>query len=155
MLKRRHSDLVAVESRFKGYDLYRKLFEELIDTMCRIDLANEPIKRTHDRTDKAARGAYIGGNAPMGYKVENGKLVINPEEVPVVLCVMDRKHSGRTMLSTVDTLNQNGYKTRSGRPFVISTVQSIWNNEMVYRGYYRHGKDGEWVKGQHEPILQD
>ena len=47
-----------------------------------------------------------------------------------------------------------GVWAQNGKPFVISTVQSIWNNEKTYRGYYRYGKDGEWVEGQHEPILK-
>ena len=157
VLKRRHSDLVVAKdgALFPGYDLYLKLFDELLDTMCRVDVANEPVKTNNGRIDKAARGAYIGGRAPMGYKVEDGKLVVNPAEVPVVLCVIDRKRSGKSMLGTVDVLNQNGYKTRNGKAFVISTVQSIWKNEMFYKGYYRYGKDGEWVKGQHEAILKD
>lgn len=58
------------------------------------------------------------------------------------------------MLGTMNALNAAGYKTRNGKPFVISTVQSIWNNERTYRGEYRYGKNGEWVKGQHEPILK-
>lgn len=154
VLKRRHSDLVAVNSRFAGYKLYQKLFDELIDTMCRIEMENAPLKKPHDRMDKAARGAYIGGNPPMGYKVEDGKLVVNKEEVPVVLLIMERKREGRTMLGTVEELNAKGYKTRKGNPFVISTVQGIWKNEMFYKGYYRYGKDGEWVQGQHEAILK-
>lgn len=150
------SDLwVANDEGFTGYELYRKMLDEFTDEFCRMEIEHEPVKHSTGRMRKASKGAYIGGRAPMGYKVEDGGLVINPEEVPVVLCVMDRKHEGRTMLSTVDALNQGGYKTRNGRPFVISTVQGIWNNEMFYRGYYRYGKDGEWVKGQHEAILKD
>lgn len=156
VLMRRHSDLVAVSGEnFSGYKLYGTILEEFIGTLCRVELENEPIRKPHDRVDKAARGAYIGGNAPMGYRVEGGKLVVNPEEVPVVELVMERKHQGKTMLSTVEALNAGGYKTRRGNPFVISTVQSIWNNEPFYRGMYRHGKDGEWVPGQHEAILKD
>lgn len=157
VLKRRHSDLVVPWDGevFPGYQICEKFLGELIDTMCRIDVENKPVKTNNGRIDKAARGAYIGGRAPMGYKVEDGKLVINQAEVPVVLCVMDRKRTGKTILSTVDALNQNGYRTRAGKEFVISTVHSIWNNEMFYKGYYRYGKDGEWVKGQHEPILKD
>lgn len=156
VLKRRHSDLVIAKDgvQFPGHELYLKLFDELLDTMCRIDVANDPIKSNFGRIDKAARGAYIGGRAPMGYKVEDGKLVLNPEEVPIVEFVFSQKRTGKTMLGTVGELNAKGYKTRYGKPFVISTVQSIWNNEMFYKGYYRYGKDGEWVKGQHEAILK-
>ena len=37
---------------------------------------------------------------------------------------------------------------------MISSVQGIWNNERFYRGYYKYGKTGIWVKGEHEPILE-
>lgn len=91
----------------------------------------------------------------MGYKVVNGKLVIDEEEAKVVRFIFNRKKQGLTMLSTVAALNEEGYKTRGGKPFVISTVQSIWNNERTYRGDYKYGKDGEWVTGAQEPILKD
>ena len=61
----------------------------------------------------------------------------------------------RRFNSAMEKLNVLGYKTRGGKPFVISTVQSVWNNEMFYKGYYRYGKDGEWVKGQHEAIVKE
>lgn len=90
----------------------------------------------------------------MGYRVENGALVINEEEAKVVRYIFDRKHSGKTMLSTVDALNADGMRTRNGKPFVISTVQSIWNNERMYWGWYRYGKEHmKWIRGQQEPIL--
>jgi len=156
VLKRRHCELLAtVDEITPGYKLYGKILDTLIERICEVEMANEPLRKPHDRRDKAARGAYIGGNAPMGYRVDGGKLVINPAEVPVVEFVMEQKRQGKTMLGTVDELNAKGYKTRRGKPFVISTVQSIWHNEPFYRGMYRIGKDGEWVKGQHEAILKE
>jgi site-specific DNA recombinase len=156
VLKRRHCELEAtVDEITPGYRLYGKILDTLVDRICEVELANEPIRKPHDRRDKIARGAYIGGNAPMGYKVENGKLVMNPDELPVVEFIMEQKRQGKTMLGTVEALNAKGYKTRRGGPFVISTVQSIWHNEPFYRGMYRIGKDGDWVNGQHEAILKD
>lgn len=156
LLKRKHSDLFAAESQFGAYGLYEKILNEFVDTLYRVETENAPIRKNDGRVDKASKGAYIGGRAPMGYRTENGKLVINEEEVPAVLCIMERKHRGCTMLSTVDALNQNGYKTRRGGKWQISTVQGIWNNEMFYKGYYKFGKDGgEWVKGQHEPLIKE
>ena len=111
-------------------------------------------KRTASgRAVKAAKGGYAGGRAPMGYRVEKGQLVIVPEEAEVVRFIFAQKEAGSTMLGTVRLLNEAGYKTRNGKEFVISTVQSIWNNEQTYRGMYRYGKDGEGVQGEHEPIL--
>ena len=153
VLKRRHADLLAVRDHFAGNELYRKILDTLVDTICEVEVRNEPLKQASDRTDKIARGAYIGGRAPMGYRIENGQLVVEPKEAEVVRFALERKRQGKTMLGTVDALNAAGYKTRAGKEFVISTVQSIWKNEMIYKGYRRYGKDGDWVKAQHEAII--
>jgi len=154
VLKRRHCDLIAVRDDFPGTALYRKVLDTMIDTICEIEIQNEPLQKVSDRTDKVARGAYIGGRAPMGYRISGGQLEVNEEEAKVVRFIIERKRQGKTMLGTVDALNKEGYQTRNGKLFVISTVQSIWNNEKFYEGYRRFGKDGEWVKGQHEAIIK-
>ena len=155
LLKKKDVKMISIAEDFGQFGAFASILEAF--TICVAELERENInKRTSGgRKVKAARGGYSGGKAPMGYKVENKQLVINPEEVPVVEFIFERKFAGKTMLSTVDALNEAGYKTRNGKPFVISTVQSIWNNEPTYRGMYKYGKDGEWVKGEHEPILKE
>lgn len=155
-MRLRNSDLVVSDgSKYRGYGLYDTLLDGVFGAFCKMEVTNEPVRNNVRRRKKMAEGGYIGGNAPMGYRVVNGALVTNPDEVPVVKFIMERKHSGKTMMGTVEALNAAGYKTRRGRPFVISTVQSIWNNEQFYRGYTKYGKDGEWVKGQHAAIIKD
>lgn len=57
-------------------------------------------------------------------------------------------------LLTSGTLGYGQYLARSDKEFLISSVQSIWNNERIYRGEYRYGKNNEWIPGRHEPILE-
>lgn len=155
-LQMRNSNLcVAKWKDYAGYGLHQKIFAEFTRTLCRLELEHEPVRNEGKRVRKALKGGYIGGQAPMGYKVEGGKLVVNPDEVPVVLFIMEEKHAGRTKLGTVEKLNAQGYKTRKGGAFQISTVQGIWNNEQFYRGYYKLKDREEWVKGQHEAILKE
>lgn len=90
-----------------------------------------------------------------GYKVVDKQFVINEPKAEVVRFIFKHKFTGDTMLGTVKALNEAGYYTRRGKPFVISTVQSIWNNERTYRGKYKYRENCEWVKGQHEPILKE
>ena len=112
------------------------------------------MKRTAGgRSLKAARGGYSGGRAPIGYKVENHKLVISDDERPVVEYIFERRARGATLKQIADGLNEQGLTTRSDGPFYTSNVQSILANEKTYRGYYRYGKNGEWVLGEHEAIL--
>ena len=155
-LQLRGSGLYVAEwQNYPGYVMHRKVIEELIGTICRKELEYDPVRNADGRKRKASKGGYIGGKAPMGYKVVDGKLVVNPEEVPVVLFIMEEKHAGRTKKGTVEKLNAQGYKTRNGGPFQISTVQGIWNNEKFYKGYYRYKGSEDWVKGQHEAILKE
>ena len=153
-LRMRNSSLVVAEWKdYPGYGLHRKIFEEFTEVLIRNELEHEPVRQSTGRIRKVRNGGYVGGQAPMGYKVEGGKLVVNPEEVPVVEFIMEEKHRGGTKLGTVEKLNAKGYKTRKGGVFKISTVQGIWNNEELYKGYRKSGD--EWVKGQHEAILKD
>lgn len=113
-------------------------------------------KRTSGgRAVKASRGGYAGGRAPMGYTVKDGCLVVNEEEAKVVRFIFEKKSEGINMLNTVKELEVAGLKTRGGKSFTVSTVKSILENKLTYQGYYRYGKNAEWVKGQHEPILNE
>lgn len=111
-------------------------------------------KRTSGgRKIKAARGGYSGGRPPYGYTPVDGKLVIVPDEAEIVRFVIRSKENGATYQTICNHLNAEGKKNRSGSKFSISTLQVIIENKPLYQGMYRYGKDGEWVKGQHEPIL--
>lgn len=149
-------EIISVTEDWSAQDkLTAMILENFLAMVAQIEKENIKVRMSGGRKQKAKQGGYAGGRAPMGYKVVNGRLVINEAEVPVVKFIFDRKKSGCTMLSTVDALNEAGLRTRSGKEFVISTVQSIWHNERTYRGEYKYGKNGEWVKGAHEPILKD
>lgn len=155
-LKELNLDIISVKEDWSAQDkLTAMILENFMAVVAEIEKENIRIRMSGGRKQKAKQGGYAGGRAPMGYKVEDGHLVINEEEAPVVRFIFERKKAGCTMLSTVKALNDAGYRTRNGKEFVISTVQSIWNNEPTYRGMYRYGKNAEWVKGVHEPILKD
>ena len=105
------------------------------------------------RRQKARLGGYAGGRAPMGYKAVDKKLVIEPREAKIVKRIYDLYVSGNDPAEIANQLKSDGVVGRSGVSIGISTVRSILNNERTYHGDYRYGKTGEWVKGQHEPIL--
>lgn len=155
MLDKKDIKLISVAEDFGQLGVFANMLEAFTLCVAEMERQNITKRMSGGRQQKAKRGGYAGGKAPMGYSVDDGKLVINEEEAEVVRYIFHRKHNGQSMRSTVDALNKNGYKTRSGKPFVISTVQSIWNNEKTYQGYYKYGKEGKWVKGEHEPILPE
>ena len=154
MLMKKDIKLISIAEDFGQFGVFANMLEAF--TLCVAEMERDNItKRTSGgRKVKASKGGYSGGRAPMGYKVLNGQLIINEDEAPVVRRVFELRDSGTVLLDIVDILNKEGYVTRNGKKFVISTVQSIVNNRKTYEGYYHYGKNGEWVQGVHEPILK-
>ena len=155
MLLKKDIKLISVSEDFGNMGVFASMLEAF--TLCVAEMERDNItKRTSGgRKKKASNGGYSGGQAPMGYKVQDGRLVINEEEAAVVRKIFEWRDGGATLMSIVEELNDEGYHTRKGNKFVISTVQSIVGNRKTYEGLYKYGKDGEWVQGQHEPILKD
>lgn len=153
-LRKKNIDLISVTEDFGMFGAYAPILEAMLAAMAQVERQNITARTSGGRKIKAAAGGYSGGKAPMGYRVSNGALEIDEDEAKVVRLIFSLRDSGMTMLGIVDELNKAGYVTRSGKPFWQSSVQSILNNRKTYQGWYRYGKDGEWVKGQHEAILK-
>lgn len=153
ILRKKDVQLISIFEDFGQFGAFANMLEAFILCAAKMERENITKRTSGGRRQKAKRGGYSGGKAPMGYKAEKGKLVINPEEAAIVRFIFAEREAGNTMLGIVDKLNKSGFKSRSGSLFALSTVQSILNNENTYRGFYRYGKGGEWVKGEQEPIL--
>lgn len=157
LLKQKDIVLISVSEDFGQFGVFSGILEAF--TLCVAQMERDNItKRTSmGRNVKSVRGGYAGGKAPYGYSAVrgSGRLVINPAEVPLVRRMFELRDGGSTMKEIVQTLKAEGYKTRKGSDFQISTIQYILGNRKTYEGYYRYGKTGAWVRGLHEPILQD
>jgi hypothetical protein len=60
---------------------------------------------------------------------------------------------GISQLKISKILNAKGVKTKTGKKWYNIQVGNILACERLYRGEYRYGKDGDWVKGQQDAIL--
>lgn len=74
-------------------------------------------------------GTFTGCTAPYGYRLENGNLVIVPEEAAIVQRIFEMHLTGIGQNSIVQELNRNGIPTREGTPWHISRVHYILSNE--------------------------
>lgn len=154
LLRKKNIRLISIAEDFGQFGVFANMLEAF--TLCVAEMERENInKRTAGgRKIKASLGGYSGGTAPMGYKVANKCLVIEPREAEIVRLIFERREAGKSMRAIADELNERGYKTHGGGNFPVSTIQGILNNERTYRGEYKYGSNGEWVRGQHEPILK-
>lgn len=147
--------IVSVTEDWSAQDkLTAMILENFLAMAATVERENIRIRTSGGRKVKASKGGYSGGRPPYGYIPQNGKLVIVPEEAEVVKYVVTAKDNGSTYQTICDTLNKQGKTNRSGTKFSISTLQVIIDNKPLYEGMYRYGKDGDWVRGEHEPILK-
>jgi DNA invertase Pin-like site-specific DNA recombinase len=153
-LSRQKLELISVTEDFGQLGVFAPVLEAFIASMAQVERELINTRTSGGRAVKASKGGYSGGRPPFGYRAQNGRLVIVPEEAEVVKEVITAKESGATFQSICDKLNEEGKTNRSGTKFSISTLQVIIENKPLYEGMYRYGKDSEWVKGEHEPILK-
>lgn len=125
---------------------------------------------------RARDGKWNGGTV-LGYDVvkneecskEKGqatKLAINPTEAETVKLIYKMYSEGNGYKTIVNTINNEGYKTKKGNMFSVGTLKEILKNP-VYIGKIRYNLRQEWnekrrrninknpilVDGEHEPII--
>jgi site-specific DNA recombinase len=110
------------------------------------------------RKEKAFRGGFAGGAAPLGYTKDlRGGLIINESESAIIRELITLYDQGMSLRAIADSLNNSGLASKRGGKFYPSTVRYILDNPK-YRGfieyYFRH--DGEvhcLEEGSHKAIL--
>lgn len=154
-LEKRNIKLLSTKEEFAEGSDFANIYRALLQFVAEQERKNIALRTSKGRSMKAMVGGYSGGRSPYGYKVEQGRLIVNEEEKPIVEFVFTEHKKGTPMLRIADMLNDQGFKTRLGGKFHNTTVKSIVKNEPLYRGMYKYGKEMNWVKGVHEPILAE
>ncbi len=153
LLIKKNIKLISIAEDFGQFGVFASMLEAF--TLCVAEMERDNInKRTSaGRIVKSSKGGYSGGRTPYGYMALHGKMVVVEEQAKIVRIIHEMKKSGSTYQQIVDFLNGQGYVNKSGGKWAISSVQVILGNEKTYQGFYKYGKTGDWVKGEHEPIL--
>ena len=71
----------------------------------------------------------------LGYKIIGGKYYIDPQSVGAVRLAIEMYLDLRTHSDIIDALNENGYKTVTGKKFTEVTVKAIIKNDRYYPGF--------------------
>lgn len=103
--------------------------------------------------ERAQKGLYCGGNCPLGYKIENGRYVIEEKEAKVVRQIFNRYAQGESYNQIIDGLN--GAVGKFGRPIGKNSLHSILANER-YTGVYIWNERNvrimrKWAGGKKNP----
>ena len=118
-------------------------------------------ERTRDKIAAARRkGKWSGGMPVLGYRVDNTKLVVDPDEAHRVREIFTLYLEHQSLLAVVKELRSRGWRTkrwttrkgtsRGGRPFDKASLYQLLTN-VVYVGKIRY-KD-EIHEGEQQAII--
>ena len=106
------------------------------------------------------KGMWMGGVVPLGYRVENRKLIVHPEEAKTVRWLFERYLHLKSVRALVDEAASHGHsgrtsKRRDGivavtRPFGRGNLYHLLSNP-IYVGSIRH--HDRIYDGEHEAII--
>ena len=80
------------------------------------------------------KGKWVGGSVPMGYRVENKKLVVEPEEARVIQRIFQRFIEVQSPALIAKELNKDGIRTKQGK---------VWDKPHIYRILNNHTYIGQ------------
>lgn len=117
---------------------------------------------------KFEQGTFVIGSPPYGYRNNDGKMEIVPEEAEIVRFIFAQYLAGKGSYLISKELNDKGIRPKKGKAWGTSGVTGILKNEkyigdVLYQKTYtddqfnRHRNSGEknqyYVKNHHEAII--
>ena len=106
------------------------------------------------------KGKWMGGRIPLGYKVENRRLVPEEKEAALIRKIFRTFIKTRSVTLTCKEINKQGFKTRDtcslsgkvtpGRPFDKAAILKLLNSR-TYIGEVIHR--GTWYPGEQPRIV--
>lgn len=118
-------------------------------------------ERIRDKVAASKRkGIWMGGSLPMGYDVNQRKLIVNHDEARMVRHIFARYLELGSVRCLKRELDERGIVSavkvsargnrRGGKPFSRGALYCLLSNR-IYLGEIRHKQ--EYHRGQHEPIV--
>ncbi len=78
--------------------------------------------------ESAMKGHSCGGSTPIGYKIADGKLVLDEAKAPFIKRAFERYAAGVPKRDIIAELNAAGLRNREGNPYGISALQVALKN---------------------------
>lgn len=172
-------NLICVEESIDSSKESGKLMISVLSAVAEIERENILAQTMEGRKQKAREGKWNGGFAPYGYKLENGKLVVEEDERGIIEEIFDKFVNTNMGANTIARdLNLRGITKKRRQngtleEFFPHFIRGVLDNP-VYAGKIAYGrrtkervegKDNEYrqiktdgyilTDGSHEPIIDE
>ena len=81
------------------------------------------------RIESAGKGKFVGGSIPLGYRSENGYLVLDEQRAPYVRQMFEQYADGVSKRDIIDDLNRRGFRNRQGKPLDHNAIHRVLRSE--------------------------
>lgn len=110
-------------------NIFRAFNQEFISTLKkRINYAFEK---------KVEKGEVISGKVPLGYKIENKKMVIDKKTAPLAQLIFKMYATGKSSSEIRDYLDKKGIRSKLGNKISRNSILQIIGNEK-YTGMFKY-----------------
>lgn len=152
-LSKVEADIISIEQ--PTYSIYTKdpndfLINGMMELLDQYDRMSICLKLAKGRRTKAKGGEKGCGNAPIGYKWVDAKIVIDYDKSFIVKEIFALALKGMSLQKIADLLNSKGYTTDRGNKFNKQSIYTIITNDF-YTGVITHG-DIKKI-GNHTPLV--
>lgn len=113
------------------------ILEAVLEGMAEFYSADLSQKITRGMRESALKCHSIGGHVPLGYKIEDHRLVIDPATAHIVQEAFQLYANGETVAEICRIFNAKGYRTAKGVEFNRNSFKSMFRNER-YIGVYTY-----------------
>lgn len=113
------------------------ILEAVLEGMAEFYSADLSQKITRGMRESALKCHSIGGHVPLGYKIEDHRLVIDPATAHIVQEAFQLYANGETVAEICRIFNAKGYRTAKGVEFNRNSFKSMFRNER-YIGIYTY-----------------
>ncbi len=144
---------VSVTERFDTSSPSGRLLRNIMLTFAQFE-REMIVERTRDKMlQRAEKGLWNGGSVPIGYKREDGKLLVDRMKAKQIEDIFETFVSTGSIARTLDFARAENIKTgRKNLPMTISTLWNILRNPR-YIGYMTYS--GKLYKADSEPIISE
>lgn len=152
-LKKSDADIISIEQ--PTYSIYNKdpndfLINGMMELLDQYERMSINLKLAKGRKTKAKQGEKACGTAPIGYKWEHNKIIVDAEASELVKLIYSKYLELGTIGKVKNFLDNEDYKTNTGKSFSKQAIKNILENDF-YKGIVRHGEIEK--QGIHEPII--
>lgn len=133
-LKKNGVRVISATENISG-DKESIILESVLEGMAEYFSADLSEKVRAGMHQNALRHENNGGATPLGYKILDKKLVIDPLTAPIVKEAFERYAQGESIVSIYEDFNEKGYRTSRGGKFNKNSFHHMFKNKK-YIGTY-------------------